>query len=233
MCEMGDAHLRPGDAGQEFDADEDGDHPLRIQGDRREDQGHPGFRIQHRKGDEDTVDSARSTHDRSPEQVDVRRAVRRHGLRLDPFHARMQGDGTETGHEIQDQELLRPERPLHHHAEHNQGVHVEQDVHEAPMHEHVGKGLPPPEERGSRIEHREGPVHEILVDQRGQEDNHVDDENVPGYRGNTFKESGKCHSESSVYFVQRQDADDPAAGGGEFGIFAGEEGVHQALGLGG
>ena len=125
--------------------------------------------------------------------MEVSYTVRGHGLRLDPFHARMQGRSAETGHEIQDQELFRSERPLHHHAEHHKGVHVEQDVHDSPVHEHVREGLPPAEQGRCRIEHREGPVHEILVHQRGDENDDVDDEDTPGYYRNAFEECGSGH----------------------------------------
>ena len=57
----------------------------------------------------------------------------------------MSDAGADAGHEIELQEIPRPPDPLELRAEHPQRQHVEQDVEDPAVQEHVGGELPHPE----------------------------------------------------------------------------------------
>ena len=68
---------------------------------------------------------------------------------------------------------------------------------ESAVHEHVRQDLPRLEERRGRIEHGEVHHHEILVDERGYEDDYVDGDDILRYRRNGREEA----SSSTVIFI--------------------------------
>ena len=106
----------------------------------------------------------------------------------------MQGGGPEAGDKIEYQESLRAQSPLQHSSEYEECVHVEEHVPEAAVHEHVGQNLPGPEKRRGRIEHREVPHHEILIDESGDEQKQVYDYDMPGGRRKHLEEAAAAVS---------------------------------------
>ena len=90
----------------------------------------------------------------------------------------MQQCGTYSGDEIEHKELLRAPDPFEHGAEDEQGVHVEEDMPESPVHEHVSDYLPQPEIRRSRIVQGEAGHHVILVQNCHEHHQDIDDDDV-------------------------------------------------------
>ena len=109
-------------------------------------------------------------------------------LHLQVLYAHMQGHRPETADEIEKQEPFRAQGALQHGAEHEQRIHVEENMPDSPVHEHVRKGLPSMEKRRRGIEHGEGSHHEILIYQGGQEHKHIHDEQVLGNLRNLVPE---------------------------------------------
>jgi hypothetical protein len=94
----------------------------------------------------------------------------------------LHGCGTQAAHKIKEQEFLASQYSLNHHAEDEQGVHIEEYVPYSSVHEHVGYYLPPVEISGTRVKQPESAYHEVLVNKGGDKDNHVDYDQVPGHR---------------------------------------------------
>ena len=86
----------------------------------------------------------------------------------------MESRCAESGNEIEYQKLLRSYRPFQHRAEKDESIHIEEDMHETSVHEHMGDRLPDPEQRRGRIEQGEGPYHEIFVNQCEYKHYHID-----------------------------------------------------------
>ena len=99
-----------------------------------------------------------------------------------PHGSEMQGYRTQSADEVQGKEFLAAYSALHQSAEHVQGEHVEENMREPSVHEHVGDELPPVEEAGSRVEEREVAHHEIRANLSRYKDYYVDNEQVLGYR---------------------------------------------------
>lgn len=85
---------------------------------------------------------------------------------------------TEACHKIEYKEFPRSPDPFEHRSEYVQGVHVEEKMPEASVHEHMRHRLPPVEERRCRVEKREGLIHEILIQHRHDHDKDIDDDDV-------------------------------------------------------
>ena len=94
------------------------------------------------------------------------------------LHAGVEGHCAQAGDEVEHQELLRAYGAFEHQAEYEQGVHIEEYMPEAPVHEHMGDYLPGMEEGGSRVEHSESLYHKLLVHQGEQEHYNIDQQQV-------------------------------------------------------
>ena len=198
---MRDAVGRSGDARKQFDPRKDQDEPFGLERDRREDQREDGVRIEHRVADQHAVDGAGGS-----ERGYVRPGVERREdggvgggshlqrMQLEVLHAHVQRDSAQPRYEVEQQEPFRPDGPLQYTPEDEEGVHVEEDVPEPAVHEHVRQGLPPPEQGGRRVEQGEGPHHEVFVEQREDEHDHVDDDQVPRHHGNRVQEGASSAS---------------------------------------
>ena len=182
MREMGDADPGAGNAGAQFDNRKNNHPPFGFQRDGREQQHQHRVRIQQRKADQDAVDGARSTQHRCPDEIVIiiHFSLRQPMMHLKVLNPHMQGRRAESANEIEKQEPFRAQGAFQHGTEHEQGIHVEENVPYAAMHEHVRKGLPPTEKWRRGIEHGKGPYHEILVHQGSQEHDHIYDNQVLG-----------------------------------------------------
>ena len=188
---MRHTHLRARNAGKQFNADKNEHPPLGIQRDGRENERKAGLRIQHGKAHQHAVNGTGSAQDARNAVVDalgVDSGILADEMPdLEEFHAGMQQHRTEAGDEVEPDELPGAQGPFHHHAEHHQRVHVEEDVHEAVVHEHVGEGLPPAELRAQGESHGKGVLHERGVNEGCHEHNHVHIQEVAGYNRDIFK----------------------------------------------
>ena len=110
-------------------------------------------------------------------------------IHLNPLHSGMDCSCTQTCHEIKYQELLRSPDSFKHGSEDIEGVHVEEQMPEASVHEHVSHRLPPVEERRSRIEEGECLIHEILSQSRHDHDEDIDYDYVLDSRGHIAHEA--------------------------------------------
>jgi hypothetical protein len=110
-------------------------------------------------------------------------------LHLEPFHTGMDQSCTYTRYEIEDQELLRAPPFFQNAAEEIKGVHIEEEVPEAAMHEHMGHRLPPAEEIRGRIEKGEVLVHEVLIERCHDHYEDIDDDDMPDCNRHIAKES--------------------------------------------
>lgn len=91
----------------------------------------------HAKGEEYAIDSTRGTNSRCGWKFE------------NQTHSNMGGSCTESTDEVIDDETLGAPIVLEHVTEHPESEHVEEDMPEAGMHEHVGEGLPDTEESRS------------------------------------------------------------------------------------
>ena len=245
--EMRDAGGEARHTGEELDGGEDRDHPLGAECHGREEQGHPGLGEEHRVAHQHAVDGTGGAHCRGVlDHGDVlerggvaQRSPFHVGLHLQVFHAEVQGHGPQAADKVEEQELLAPDDAFDHAAEDQQRVHVEEDVPEPAVHEHVRDHLPPVEIRGGGVEQGEGPDHEVLVEEGGQEHDHVDDDQVLGHGRQRGEESSPatavvavvivCHLKILIYVPEGDDADDAPPVRGEFGVVACKKRVNEPL----
>ena len=171
MREVRHAVMRAKHPGQQFNAREDCDEPLGLEGYRRKDQREHIVRIEHAEAQQQAVDGAGSADGRNV------------GQRLGEQHQLVAEGGTQPAHEVEDQELLAAPEPFEHRTEHDERPHVEEDMHEVAVHEHVGYELPPAEKGRADGEEGEPLVHRVTDQFRADKDNDIDDEQVLDCRG--------------------------------------------------
>ena len=113
---------------------------------------------------------------------------------LDPFHPGMQQIGPDAAGEIQDQEFLGADGLLQRHSEEEERPHIEEEVGEIGVDEHIGEHLPRTEERGFGKEYRQIFDHDIRAahfrDKREQVDDRVDNQQVQR-RGRDIPPNGR------------------------------------------
>ena len=163
---MRHAVVRAENAGQQFNGSEDDDEPFGLERDRRENQGQHIIRVEHAESKQQAVNRAGSTH---------RRDV---GKRLRQQHQFMAESRAQPAHEVKNQEFLAAPQAFQKRSEHKERPHVEKDMHEIAMHEHMGHELPPPEERRTDGKQSEQLIHRITDQFGAEKDNDIDDEQV-------------------------------------------------------
>lgn len=116
-------------------------------------------------------------------------------LKMDPLNDLMEDQGSETGEEVINKKPLRSPHSLQKASEHGQHEHVDEDVEDAPVHEHMGYKLMGHEERGIEIEEPQSLDHLLegrsskhgKDDESPQEDDHVDVKKVLGNPRKVFE----------------------------------------------
>ena len=164
------------DAGEQLDCCEYDYQPFGCHRYRREYQCQTCLRIEHCESDKYAVDGSGRSECRGHEKslVSLGGPVCDKYSGLHPFHARVQGHCSQSGHEVEYEELLRTEAAFKYGTEHQEGIHVEEYVPESAVHEHVRQYLPRLEEWRRRVEHGEIGDHEVLIYQCGDEHQYVD-----------------------------------------------------------
>ena len=106
----------------------------------------------------------------------------------------MDGCSSKSCHKIEDQELLWTPYSFEHRTEYVESVHIEEQMPEASVHEHMCHRLPPVKKWRCGIEKGELLHHEFLVE-RGHYHNHnVDDDNVLYCCGDVAQEASPIAS---------------------------------------
>ena len=98
--------------------------------------------------------------------------------------------GTEPRHKVEEQKLLAAPGILQHRSEYHQGVHIEEEMPEAAVHEHMGQELPGLEKWRIKGEQRESFIHRIAYDICSHQDYRIDDDQVFYDRSHQGPESG-------------------------------------------
>jgi hypothetical protein len=99
---------------------------------------------------------------------------------------------TQSGCQVVNQEAFAPPNAFQGFPKDPKGIHVEENMTNSSMHEHVGHDLPGGEQRGLEIIHpqKSVQVHPSLLKNHGTKQHyHIDDNQVLGHRGCTAKSS--------------------------------------------
>ena len=98
------------------------------------------------------------------------------------LHSQLCSCSSKSTKEVEYHEAVLTDDPFDSHPEYIERVHVEEQMPEASVHEHVGERLPYLEPGGLGIEKRKNREHEIRIDLGRQIDDHIDYDQMDGYR---------------------------------------------------
>ena len=155
VCDMGNAVACGTDGREQLDGGIADDEPLGLDGNGQGEDEDALFGENHAEGQQDGIDGTRGPYGgplaehggtvvrygRDLGEAEVGNLLRGHHIKLHELCQLLEQAGSDTAGDIVEEELARSPHVLHHAAEHPQGEHVEEEVCQVAVHEHIGEQL--------------------------------------------------------------------------------------------